>query len=459
MFLSPWLTAICLIAGQAAPPLPALAIDAFPPAARDDVAAAAKRAAASPADAKAAGSLARVLHAWEQWEAAHQAYDRAAALAPRELDWQYLDAVVLQRLARHGDAVARLRRVLELKPDYLPARVRLAEAMLEAGDVDGAAPLFTSLLSDVAAEPAARVGLARIAALQGKHDVAVKNFTRAVELFPELGAAHYGLARSFRALGRADEAGRELQLHAKYGPRWPRLDDPVLASVTALRGDARALLLRGVASSDAGDLASAIASHEAALARDPSLVQIHANLLSLYGRSGNWAKAEAHYKAARARGIDTADLHYDYGVVQGRQENWTLAEQAYRQALALNPLHTNARINLGQILERRGDVAGATEQYRQAVDSQPTFRLARFNLGRMLIAGGSLDAAIAELEKVQQPVDAETPRYVFALATAYVRAGRRADGIRLAREAKDLAVRFEQAELAAAIERELARLK
>ena len=42
-----------------------------------------------------------------------------------------------------------------------------------------------------------------------------------------------------------------------------------------------------------GDLAGAIDAHEAALARNPSLAQAHANLISLYGRTGQWAKAEA----------------------------------------------------------------------------------------------------------------------------------------------------------------------
>jgi tetratricopeptide (TPR) repeat protein len=447
------------IAVAQAPPPPDLALDTCPAAAREDVAAAAKRAAANPHDAAAAGALGRVLQAWEQWEAAHQSYERARALAPDAFEWPYLDAVVLQRLARQEDAVAALRTVLDRKPGYLPARVRLAEALLEAGQADLALPLFSALLTEPAAEPAARMGLGRIAAMEGKHDAAVQNFARAIELFPELGAAHYGLARSYRAMGRAADAERELELHAKYGPRWPKIEDPVLAAVNSVRDDGRALLLRGVASVDAGDVPSAIAAHEAALARDPSLTQIHANLLSLYGRAGEWAKAGAQYKAALAAGIGTADVHYDYGVVQALQGRFEEAEEAYRRAIAVNPLHTNARINLGQILERRRDFAGAAAEYARAVESQPTFRLARFNLGRMLLVTAPPEAAIAEFEKLQQPRDAETPRYLFALSAAQVRAGRKEEGIRLAAEAKRMALEYGQSELAAAIDRDLARLK
>ena len=81
------------------------------------------------------------------------------------------------------------------------------------------------------------------------------------------------------------------------------------------------------------------------------------------------------------------------------------------------------------------------------------------NLGRMLIALGRTDEAITELEKLTEPRDAEAPRYLFALATAHVRAGHREEGIKWATDAKQLATAQGQAELAAAIERELARLR
>ena len=81
-----------------------------------------------------------------------------------------------------------------------------------------------------------------------------------------------------------------------------------------------ALLQRGTKLADAGDLDGAIAAHEAALARDPSLAQAHANLIALYGRDENWAKAEEHYRAVVALGFNLADAHYDYGVLLGMQD-------------------------------------------------------------------------------------------------------------------------------------------
>src|SRR5262249_52151346 len=118
-------------AQTAAPQLPHLALDAFPPATRAAIAEPYQKATARPDEADAAGALARTLHAWEQWSAAHEAYARAEALAPKIVEWPYLDGVVLQRLARHEEAVARFERALQLSPQYQPARVKLAEAHFE----------------------------------------------------------------------------------------------------------------------------------------------------------------------------------------------------------------------------------------------------------------------------------------------------------------------------------------
>ncbi|OLC73979.1 MAG: hypothetical protein AUH72_22455 [Acidobacteria bacterium 13_1_40CM_4_65_8] len=439
--------------------MPRLALDSYPSPTREAISRAYRDAVARPTDAAAVGTLARTLHAWEQWSAAHDAYSRAQTLAPHVFEWQYLDALVLRRLARHDETASRLEQALRISPGYLPARVALAEAIFESGDLERSARLFEPLRREPASEPAAEFGLGRIAAADGRHDVAITHLQRAIALFPEWGAAHYALALSYRALGRPDDAQRALERHAQYGPRWPGLEDPVLATVTALRDDAQTDLQRGLKLAEAGDLAGAIAAHEAVLARDGSIAQAHANLISLYGNVGNWAKAEAHYRAVVALGVNLADAHYDYGVLLGLQEKWDLAADAYRQAIAVNPRHARAQNNLGQVLERQRQIEAASAVYRQAVESQPTFRLARFNLGRMLLALGRTDEAILELEKLTQPRDGEAPRYLFALATAYVRAGRKDEGIRWASDAKTLALAHGQSDLAAAIERDLARLR
>jgi tetratricopeptide (TPR) repeat protein len=458
MISGPLLAVSLALASQSSPPLPALSIDSYPPAARDAIARAHRDAAAHATDAVQTGALGRVLQAWEQWDAAHQSYLRAQAIAPATFEWHYLDAVVLQRLARPKDAAAQLQAALAARPDYLPARVKLAESLLDAGDLEGSQRLF-AVLTDPDCAPAVAFGLGRIAAAQGRHAAAVEDFQRAIALFPEFGAAHYALALSYRALGRRDEAQAALERHGRFGARWPAVADPVLAAVNTLRSDPGALLQRAVKLAEAGDVEAAVAAHEAALVIDPSLAQAHANLISLYGRQGNFSKADEHYRAVVALGVNVADAHYDYGVLLGLQERWNEAADAYRRALALNPLHAEAHNNLGQILERSRQFEAALVEYRSAIQARPSLRMARFNVGRMLIALGRPGEAVSELKGLTEPRDAEAPRYLFALSTAHVRAGQKSEGLKWAAEARDLALRFGDTALAAAIEREMASIR
>jgi tetratricopeptide (TPR) repeat protein len=460
MFLIPVAVLAGAVAfGQGAPALPPIPLQTYPPAMREAVSAAYQVAQARPDDADATGALAMLLHAWEQWSAAHEMYRRAAALDPKGFGWQYLDACVLERLAQPSEAAERLREAIAIRPEYLPARLKLAAALYDTRQLDASLRLYTALLKEPPAEPEALFGLGRIDAVQGRHEEAVTKFRRAIALFPEWGAAHYALALSLRAIGDREGAQRALEKHTQYGARWPAVEDTLLARVNAARTDAAARLRRAQKLADDGNGTAAIAEYEAALAADPSLSVAHEGLIAIYGRERNWARAEEHYRAALALGSNHAELHYDYGVLLGLQEKWEAAAEAYRTAIRINPQYAQAHNNLGQILERNREFEAALKAYRDAVDSQPTFRLARFNAGRMLIALGRAAEAVDVLNALTEPADADSARYVFALSVANIRSGNREAGLKWAAEARQRAAASGQQELAAAIDRELTSIK
>ena len=94
------------------PALPVIALETFPSDARTAIEAALAKARRAPRDAAAAGELGITLQAWEQWEAAHLAYQRAHVLAPASADWRYLDGMVLQRLVRPAEAAVAFQKAL-----------------------------------------------------------------------------------------------------------------------------------------------------------------------------------------------------------------------------------------------------------------------------------------------------------------------------------------------------------
>jgi tetratricopeptide (TPR) repeat protein len=454
--------------------LPRLSLDQFPAESRGSIEAAYREATAHAEDAAACGRLGMALQSWEQWATALTVYRRAQALAPDTFDWWYLAGIIETRIGRPADAARSFQRATQLMPGYLPARLKLAEALFDSGDLAGSARVYEALTKEAAssagapaaaavapaalAAPAAHYGLGRIKAAQGDQAGAVEHFQEACRLFPEFGAAHYALALAYRSLGRLDDAQREIGLHQRYTNAWPGVDDPVAAKIAPLRDDARTHMTRGIAAWKAGRLDEAIKEHEEAVRLQPTLAQAHANLIILYGHARNPASAESHYRTVVALNSNLGEAHYNYGVLMMDQQRADDAIDAFKKALAVNPHNAQAHNNLGLMLETRKDIAGAESEYRLAVQDDPAFRNGRFNHGRTLVALGRLDEAITEFEKLQSPEDADTARYRYALAAAHLRAGHREQGTKLALEAKTLAERYGQTTLVNSIERDLATL-
>ncbi|HEY8548527.1 MAG TPA: tetratricopeptide repeat protein [Vicinamibacterales bacterium] len=442
--------------GTGAAPLPHTS--GLPGVAGRAINAAAEAVRRDPQSAAAAGHLAVLLHAWEQWEPAAEAYARARALAPADPQWWHLSGLLEVARGRHAEAVPLFLRAAELDPSRPEIRLRLAESLLEIGDTGKAAALFRPLAKEPATAAPAEYGLGRIAAARGDHAQAVAHFERAVERFPEFGAAHYALALSYRRLGKADAARDALARQQACLACWPAVDDPLAAKVRAAREDAASLVGRGIAAAEEGRTEEAIAAHERALEIDPGNTQARVNLIALYARARRWADAAQVYRQVVATGTHLADAHISYGEALLTQRRAAEARDVFRLAIEANPGSAPAHNGLGLALEMGGDTAGALGAYARATKEDPALRVARFNYGRALVAAGRLPEAIAELERLKTPQDAETPRYLYALSAALVRSGNVSRGLEEARAALALARKFGQEELAATIEANVAKI-
>jgi tetratricopeptide (TPR) repeat protein len=270
--------ALGLLCGPAsAQSVPDLRLDAYPPVSREPIGRAWADVRAHPDDPARLGRLGMVLQAWEQWTAAADAYARARTLE-RRYEWNYLGGVVAARVAHHAEAAVLFREAVALSPSSTPARLKLADALLESGALDAAQREYASALADPLAGPHAHYGLGRILAVRGQHAAATAQFDEAVRLYPEFGAAWYARGLAQRNLARLDEARESLSRAQQYGTRWPGVDDPFLAQVNVLRTDPDARVERGVQLERRGDLQGAIREHEAARAEDPQFTPAHETL-------------------------------------------------------------------------------------------------------------------------------------------------------------------------------------
>jgi tetratricopeptide (TPR) repeat protein len=124
----------------------------------------------------------------------------------------------------------------------------------------------------------------------------------------------------------------------------------------------------------------------------------------------------------------------------------------------LDPRHAGALHNLGTLAERSGQLDAAAHLYEQALAAMPEHRPARFQLGRIYANQQRYAKAIAEFEKLQEPMEAQSATYLYALAATHARAGHRHQSIEILQRARQQAEKFGQREIATAVDRDLALL-
>ena len=118
------------------------------------------------------------------------------------------------------------------------------------------------------------------------------------------------------------------------------------------------------------------------------------------------------------------------GIVDTNEKDYANALQAFQQALKLAPNSTGTRNNLGNLYVAEEKLALAETEFRKVLRLEPGNRDGNYNLGLVLLAKNLPVEAIAHFQRVR-PLDNATR---FNLTRAYFRAGKTAEGLKLATE-------------------------
>jgi protein O-GlcNAc transferase len=453
--------AALLLRGQTAPmpELPQIDLNIFSSVNREQVEKAYDAARAHPNDANANGELGMLLDVYKRREFAEICYERAHRLDPGAFRWAYYLGVLRTKLGDREQATAAFREALRLEPGYLPARLKLAESLLTAGSSEEAGRIYEAIIKEYPDTAEAYWGLGRIRAAKGDMAGAIDAYGKACELFPEYGAAHYGLALAYRRTDDQQKSAEQLKLYAANRTLVPPIQDPLRDALRALDRGPASLLQRGIELEQAGRLQDSIDATLKALELDPELSQAHANLIILYGRTNQPEKAEEHYRAAIRLNPHFADAYYNYGVLLMEQGKLAEAEKAFRNALDANPFYAEAWNNLGTIVERQGKLDEALGYFEKALERRPDYRLAHFHIGRILANRQQYAEAIQHFLKILTPEDDRTPAYLYALSATYLRAGDREKALFYGRKARDAAASRGQTALLRSINRDLQTLE
>ncbi len=441
------------------PELPKVDLTEFDSIIREQVREAYDAAHANPRDAGACGKVGMLLDIYKRRELAAAWYERAHQLDPKAFRWLYYLGSLQIVQGKRSEATATLRAALRLDSDYLPARLKLADNLLAAGELEQAGGIYDAIIREYPDAAEAHYGIGRIRAAQGDLTAAVESYSKACQFFPSYGAAHYGLAQTYRKLGDIAKSQEQLKLRDARPNLVPPISDPLRDEMRALDRGAPSLVQRGLAFEEAGRIDDAIAEHEKALQLDPDSLLAHANLIILYGRTNQPLKAEEHFRAAVRIDPNHADSYYNYGVLLLKEGKVAGAEEMFRKAVEANPFHSQAYHNLGFMCEKQGRLDEALEFYRKAIERQPNFPLAHFNMGRILANQKKYDEAISHFLQALSPEDEKTPTYLYALSATYARAGNREQALKYGHQARDKAAARGQTQLVRSIDKDLQTLE
>ena len=169
-----------------------------------------KAAALAPEDVDVAFLMGDVAYRGYRMHAAEKHYRRAAELDPGIATTHANLALVLLELGQAREAVSAARRALAVKPGDPRFEALLGQALLRAGEAGEAAALLEKAVKAGVDDADKLAALGRARDLKGDREGALQAFDESLRRDPHQSVTHYWRAECLRRLGRAADADRAL---------------------------------------------------------------------------------------------------------------------------------------------------------------------------------------------------------------------------------------------------------
>jgi len=233
---------------------------------------------------------------------------------------------------------------------------------------------------------------------EGNPARAIAEYRRSVQILPSSPGLRYNFARALHALGRLDEATRELEAALKLDAAY-RPAGLLLARVKIAAGDVQGagmLVERFRAGGTSAELHAV--DGELALVRGDQLQAVESlrlaveaapgdtGYLLVYGRA---LYASRHFEELLAVGRrlvaagERFEGLYAQGLAFASLGQLPEAAQAYREALSVDPAAFQVLNNLGVVFLLQGRKEEAAESFRRSLSINPDYEPARQNLQRL----------------------------------------------------------------------------
>jgi tetratricopeptide (TPR) repeat protein len=322
------------------------------------------------------GRLGMVLRAHEFSVPANFAFTQAERLDPRQPRWPYLQGLTLVQ-ADPSAGIDCLERAVELCGEsYLVPRLRLAEALLDAGRMDEAEKHINASAALEANNPRVHLDLGRLAVLRQDWRKALEHLTACVQDEHARRKALMLRSVAYRGLGERkfaeDDESQAVKLDGDLA--WP---DPFADEVSRLQRGLTARLQTAESLRRAGRLEEAIQILEDTGRKYPLSAQPWLSLADLWQGLGHFDRAELAAQQAAGADPELALAWQALGSLQALNRRLHEAADSFRRAISLKPDYTKAHFNLACCLAQLGDPAAAAEECRIALRCRPDYAPAR----------------------------------------------------------------------------------
>ncbi len=357
-----------------------------PPARTPDLASVAKtKVALNPQDAAAHTQLGDELARQKDFEAAYAEYDRAIKLNPR-LAIAYIHAGDLAQ--KQGDLNRALKYYeagLAAVPGNLELLVRQADLLFQMKRVEDAQMLYDKVLRVDPDNPAANLGMGKLAKMRGEAEEAKRRFSLVVN-------------SKDAPASMIEDAKNQIADLALNPPPDPVAQAKARVNANPQDPEARVLL---------GDAYAAQKNSDAAFAEYDTAIKLSAKFLHAYAQAGELAttlgdfeRANKYFTQGRAIAPDDIELVLGQGDLFFKWKKYDDARAAFERVLKIDPNNAQALWRLANVQRIQGQLADALRNYTRALAIDPNLPEAHFGMGMLMLERGNKDEARRQFQMV-----------------------------------------------------------
>ncbi|ACB73778.1 tetratricopeptide repeat protein [Opitutus terrae] len=349
--------------------------------------------------------LSRLYHANGFLEEAMRCYDGLEQLEPNEPRWPHLHATIVAGYGEVDRALTLWRRVEALAPDYIPARLRIADCELKADRPTKAAAEYAEVRKIRPDDRYALLGLARIDYDASRWEQAREKLEALVaQTNFELG---YDLIVSvYEKLGQHERA-ESIRGAAKAFGTYRDPPDPWVDELMAECYDPYRLSLTAGVLARSGGQDKALQLLERAVELAPADISSRFQLGNLHVEMGNFSAGREALETCTRLAPEFSDGWARLSALQAQLGEMSAAERTLATGLQNCPQSPALHLMRARNLRQAGRTDEAINEYMISIRLRPNEPEPYMELGNTLIAAGREEEGVEQIRAalVAEPAD------------------------------------------------------